>query len=157
MFRRNMIGVLDPFPPFPSTPPLTQLSLRTGICCTGADPRGGPLFGRMVAQSPLTKDTWEWLRMTMTMTMVTCSLVKKALTCPQGQSARAMGYLADEEHTLSANTMKQCVPLRSRAACRGWEMCFSQDDCHEKSWLLLFGRVCLRWLLGGCGGSASFY
>ena len=56
--------------------------------------------------------------MTMTMTMLTCSLVKKALVCPHGQSASAVGFLVDEEHTLSANTMKQCVPLRSRAACR---------------------------------------
>ena len=52
MFRRNMLGVLDPFPPFLSTPFLTQLSLQNGICYTGADPRCGPLFGRMAEQSP---------------------------------------------------------------------------------------------------------
>ena len=61
MFRRNMLCVLDPFPPFLSTPPLTQPSLQTGICYTGADPRGGELFGLMAEQSPSTKDTREWL------------------------------------------------------------------------------------------------
>ena len=30
MFRRNLLGVPDPIPSFPSTPPLTQPSLQTG-------------------------------------------------------------------------------------------------------------------------------
>ena len=54
----------------------------------------------------------------MTMTILTCSLVKKALTCPQDKGAWAVGYVVDEEHTPNANTIKQCVPLRCRAACR---------------------------------------
>ena len=54
MFRRNVLGVPDPFPPFLSTPPFTQPSLQTGIGLTCADPRGGPLFGRMAEQSRLT-------------------------------------------------------------------------------------------------------
>ena len=44
MFRRNMLGVPDPFPPFLSTPPLTQPSLQAGIGETCADERSGPLF-----------------------------------------------------------------------------------------------------------------
>ena len=118
LFRRSLIGVPDPFPPFLSTPPLTQPSLQTEIRKTGANSRGGLLFGRMAEQSSITKDIREWLWMTMTMTVLTCSLVKKALTCPRGKGAWAVGYLVDEEHTLSANTMKRCVSLRSRAACR---------------------------------------
>ena len=52
------------------------------------------------------------------MTILTCSLVKKALTCPQDKGAWAVDHVVDEEHTPNANTIKQCVPIRSRAACR---------------------------------------
>ena len=57
MFRRTLLGVSDPFPSFPSTPPRTQLSLLlTGMSAiTFADPRGGSLFGRVAEKSPLTE------------------------------------------------------------------------------------------------------
>ena len=55
MFRRTLLGVLDPFPSFPSTPPPTQPSLlQTGMSVNScADPRRGLLFGRMAEQRPL--------------------------------------------------------------------------------------------------------
>ena len=43
MFHRNLLGVLAPFPSFPSTPSLAQSSLRTGIGASCADPRSGML------------------------------------------------------------------------------------------------------------------
>ena len=55
LFRRALLGVPDPFPSFPATPPPTQPSLlQTGMSAnTCADPRGGLLFGRMAEQCPL--------------------------------------------------------------------------------------------------------
>ena len=54
MFRRNILGALDIFLPFLSTPPLTQPLLQTAIVYTRVDSRGGLLFGRMAEQCPLT-------------------------------------------------------------------------------------------------------
>ena len=50
--RRNLLGVLVRVPPFPSTPPLTQTSLQTGLGFSCADPRDGPLFGRIADTKP---------------------------------------------------------------------------------------------------------
>ena len=49
-----MLGILDLFRPFLSTPLLAQLSLQTGIGYTCAGPRSGPLFGRMAEKSFIT-------------------------------------------------------------------------------------------------------
>ena len=47
MFHRNLLGVLDPPPPFPAT-------LVTESSATCADPRSGSWFGRMPERSRLT-------------------------------------------------------------------------------------------------------
>ena len=86
----------------------------------------------------------------------------KALTWPKGQSAWAGAPLGLAKKTRSMQkTIKQSVPLKIlllevqwSGICAEKEMCYTQYECvMKKPWLLLFGRVCLMWLLWCSGGS----
>ena len=52
MFRRNLFGVPDPCPSFPSTPPLTQPSLQTRMGKTCADPRAVRCLAEWLNRAP---------------------------------------------------------------------------------------------------------
>ena len=75
-------------------------------------------------------------------------------------SASGPSLVGDEKLAQCTNKNKVfrsgLLPLEEKWSriCAGKGMCFTQDECVMRDpCLLLFGRVCLLWLLGCCGNS----